>query len=91
MRAAVLKEFGGVAVLILDEVMVTGSRYATRAEIARTLDLVAQRRAEAADRGPLRPRRRRRGLRGHAAQRGLRPRRRRNHVAVIDQPVGVRR
>ena len=33
--------------LILDEVVVTGSRYATRAEIARTLDLVAQRRVEA--------------------------------------------
>ena len=32
--------------LILDEVVVTGSRYATRAEIARTLDLVAQRRVE---------------------------------------------
>jgi alcohol dehydrogenase, propanol-preferring len=32
--------------LILDEVFVTGSRYATRAEIARTLDLVAQRRVE---------------------------------------------
>lgn len=35
------------AALILDEVVVTGSRYATRAEIARTLDLVAQRRVEA--------------------------------------------
>jgi propanol-preferring alcohol dehydrogenase len=33
--------------LILDEIVVTGSRYATRAEIARTLDLVAQRRVEA--------------------------------------------
>jgi D-arabinose 1-dehydrogenase-like Zn-dependent alcohol dehydrogenase len=33
--------------LILDEVVVTGSRYATRAEIARTLDLVAQGRVEA--------------------------------------------
>jgi len=33
--------------LILDEVVVTGSRYATRAEIARTLELVAQRRVEA--------------------------------------------
>ena len=33
--------------LILDEIAVTGSRYATRAEIARTLDLVAQRRVEA--------------------------------------------
>ena len=33
--------------LIIDEVVVTGSRYATRAEIARTLDLVAQRRVEA--------------------------------------------
>jgi D-arabinose 1-dehydrogenase-like Zn-dependent alcohol dehydrogenase len=32
--------------LILDEIVVTGSRYATRAEIARTLDLVAQRRVE---------------------------------------------
>jgi D-arabinose 1-dehydrogenase-like Zn-dependent alcohol dehydrogenase len=32
--------------LILDEVFVTGSRYATRSEIARTLDLVAQRRVE---------------------------------------------
>jgi propanol-preferring alcohol dehydrogenase len=32
--------------LILDEVVITGSRYATRAEIARTLDLVAQRRVE---------------------------------------------
>ena len=32
------------ASLILDEVVVTGSRYATRAEIAATLDLVAQRR-----------------------------------------------
>jgi len=32
--------------LIIDEVTVTGSRYATRAEIARTLDLVAQRRVE---------------------------------------------
>jgi alcohol dehydrogenase, propanol-preferring len=32
--------------LILDEVVVTGSRYATRAEILRTLDLVAQRRVE---------------------------------------------
>ena len=35
------------AQLILDEVIVTGSRYATRAEIAHTLDLVAQRRVEA--------------------------------------------
>ena len=34
------------ASLILDEVAVTGSRYATRAEIARTLDLVAQGRVE---------------------------------------------
>jgi propanol-preferring alcohol dehydrogenase len=34
------------AALILDEVVVTGSRYATRAEIARTLALVAQRRVE---------------------------------------------
>ena len=33
--------------LILDEVAITGSRYATRAEIACTLDLVAQRRVEA--------------------------------------------
>ncbi len=33
--------------LILDEVFITGSRYATRAEIARTLDLVAQRKVEA--------------------------------------------
>ncbi|HKY75333.1 MAG TPA: zinc-binding dehydrogenase, partial [Acidimicrobiia bacterium] len=33
--------------LIIDEVVVTGSRYATRAEIARTLNLVAQRRVEA--------------------------------------------
>jgi len=33
--------------LILDEIVVTGSRYATRAEISRTLDLVAQRRVEA--------------------------------------------
>jgi propanol-preferring alcohol dehydrogenase len=33
--------------LILDEVDITGSRYATRAEIARTLGLVAQRRVEA--------------------------------------------
>lgn len=33
--------------LILDEVVVTGSRYATRAEIARTLKLVAQQRVEA--------------------------------------------
>ena len=33
--------------LILDEIFVTGSRYATRAEIARTLDLVAQRKVEA--------------------------------------------
>lgn len=33
--------------LILDEIVVTGSRYATRAEIARTLELVAQRRVEA--------------------------------------------
>jgi propanol-preferring alcohol dehydrogenase len=32
--------------LIIDEIVVTGSRYATRAEIARTLDLVAQRRVE---------------------------------------------
>ncbi|MGH8972411.1 MAG: alcohol dehydrogenase catalytic domain-containing protein [Acidimicrobiia bacterium] len=32
--------------LLLDEIVVTGSRYATRAEIARTLDLVAQRRVE---------------------------------------------
>ena len=32
--------------LIIDEVIVTGSRYATRAEIALTLDLVAQRRVE---------------------------------------------
>ncbi|MEW6477078.1 MAG: zinc-binding dehydrogenase [Actinomycetota bacterium] len=32
--------------LILDEIVVTGSRYATRAEIACTLDLVAQRRVE---------------------------------------------
>ena len=32
--------------LVLDEIVVTGSRYATRAEIARTLDLVAQRRVE---------------------------------------------
>jgi D-arabinose 1-dehydrogenase-like Zn-dependent alcohol dehydrogenase len=34
------------APLILDEIVVTGSRYATRAEIARTLQLVAQRRVE---------------------------------------------
>ncbi|MCA1845850.1 MAG: zinc-binding dehydrogenase [Actinobacteria bacterium] len=34
------------ASLILDEVVVTGSRYATRAEIAHTLELVAQRRVE---------------------------------------------
>ena len=33
--------------LVIDEVAITGSRYATRAEIARTLDLVAQRRVEA--------------------------------------------
>ena len=33
--------------LILDEVVVTGSRYATRSEIALTLDLVAQGRVEA--------------------------------------------
>ena len=33
--------------LILDEVVVTGSRYATRAEISRTLELVAQCRVEA--------------------------------------------
>jgi propanol-preferring alcohol dehydrogenase len=33
--------------LIIDEVVVTGSRYATRAGIARTLNLVAQRRVEA--------------------------------------------
>ena len=33
--------------LILDEVVITGSRYATRAEIANTLELVAQRRVEA--------------------------------------------
>jgi D-arabinose 1-dehydrogenase-like Zn-dependent alcohol dehydrogenase len=32
--------------LILDEVVITGSRYATRAEIAHTLELVAQRRVE---------------------------------------------
>jgi propanol-preferring alcohol dehydrogenase len=32
--------------LLLEEITVTGSRYATRAEIARTLDLVAQRRVE---------------------------------------------
>jgi propanol-preferring alcohol dehydrogenase len=32
--------------LILDEVIVTGSRYATRSEIARTLDLVARRRVD---------------------------------------------
>jgi propanol-preferring alcohol dehydrogenase len=35
------------ASLILDEVVVTGSRYATRSEIARTLDLVAQRKVGA--------------------------------------------
>jgi D-arabinose 1-dehydrogenase-like Zn-dependent alcohol dehydrogenase len=34
------------APLLLDEIVVTGSRYATRAEIARTLQLVAQRRVE---------------------------------------------
>jgi D-arabinose 1-dehydrogenase-like Zn-dependent alcohol dehydrogenase len=34
------------APLLLDEIVVTGSRYATRAEIARTLALVAQRRVE---------------------------------------------
>ena len=34
------------APLVLDEIVVTGSRYATRAEIARTLALVAQRRVE---------------------------------------------
>jgi D-arabinose 1-dehydrogenase-like Zn-dependent alcohol dehydrogenase len=34
------------ASLIIDEVVVTGSRYATRAEIAHTLDLVAQRKVE---------------------------------------------
>jgi propanol-preferring alcohol dehydrogenase len=33
--------------LIIDEVVVTGSRYATRAEIARTLDLVGQGRVDA--------------------------------------------
>lgn len=32
--------------LLFDEVVVTGSRYATRAEIAKTLELVAQRRVE---------------------------------------------
>jgi propanol-preferring alcohol dehydrogenase len=32
--------------LISEEVVVTGTRYATRAEIAATLDLVAQRRVE---------------------------------------------
>lgn len=32
--------------LLLDEIVVTGSRYANRAEIAATLDLVAQRRVE---------------------------------------------
>lgn len=35
------------APLLLDEIVVTGSRYATRAEIARTLRLVAERRVEA--------------------------------------------
>jgi D-arabinose 1-dehydrogenase-like Zn-dependent alcohol dehydrogenase len=34
------------APLILDEIVVTGSRYATRAEISRTLQLVAQHRVE---------------------------------------------
>jgi propanol-preferring alcohol dehydrogenase len=34
------------APLLLDEIIVTGSRYATRAEIAKTLELVAQRRVE---------------------------------------------
>jgi D-arabinose 1-dehydrogenase-like Zn-dependent alcohol dehydrogenase len=32
--------------LVLDEVTITGSRYASRAEIIATLDLVAQRRVE---------------------------------------------
>lgn len=34
------------ASLLLDEIVVTGSRYATRAEIARTLELVAQHRVQ---------------------------------------------
>jgi propanol-preferring alcohol dehydrogenase len=34
------------SLLLLDEIVVTGSRYATRAEIAATLELVAQRRVE---------------------------------------------
>jgi D-arabinose 1-dehydrogenase-like Zn-dependent alcohol dehydrogenase len=34
------------SLLLLEEVVVTGSRYATRAEIARTLELVAQRRVQ---------------------------------------------